>query len=123
MAGNRTKQKEKPMPTCLCVKEHRPPFFEGNRHHVIPQSWGGKTVDDNLVDICMNTHGTVHHGLNALTHIAWDTNKDGTLTDEQIAVALKPYPAYARGLIRRAIDGVGRKIPHVYTVPHPTSDS
>lgn len=110
------------MPTCACVKTHRPPFFEGNRHHVVPQAWGGQSVDANLIDLCMNTHGTVHHGLNELTHIAWDVNKDGSLTPAQTATVLAKYPRYARALILRAVAGVGGALPHTYTLARPGGD-
>jgi hypothetical protein len=106
-------------PSCPCVKRHSPPFWEGNRHHVVPESWGGQTVPSNLVDICMNTHGTVHHGLNALIHIAWGINKDGTITPKQATAALSRYPAYARALILRAVACIGGRLPHTYTTHLP----
>jgi hypothetical protein len=45
---------------CECVAEHSPHAYIPNQHHVLPRSWGGQTVDTNLVTICDNTHRAVH---------------------------------------------------------------
>lgn len=45
---------------CECVKTHAPAAFVPTHHHILPQSWGGPTVDENLVWLCPNSHTAVH---------------------------------------------------------------
>ena len=45
---------------CLCVTQHVPEAHVLNRHHILPKSWGGPDVPENLVDLCPNTHENVH---------------------------------------------------------------
>ena len=51
--------------TCRCVARHSPSAFVVNQHHVIPQSWGGPTVPENLVPLCPNTHTATHRLIDA----------------------------------------------------------
>ena len=53
---------------CECVGQHSPAAYVPNRHHILPQSWGGQTVDSNLIWICPNTHSSVHDLLNQYVH-------------------------------------------------------
>lgn len=45
---------------CPCRIDHRPAVHRLNRHHVIPESWGGPSTYDNLLDICPTTHVNTH---------------------------------------------------------------
>lgn len=49
-----------PAGKCSCRATHRPAPHRLNRHHALPQSWGGPTVLDNLIDLCPTAHVNVH---------------------------------------------------------------
>lgn len=49
-----------PAGKCPCRATHRPIPRRLNRHHVLPESWGGPTIPDNLIDICPTTHVNTH---------------------------------------------------------------
>lgn len=92
---------------CPCVAEHRPASYVTNRHHIIPESWGGPSVADNLIDICPNTHTATHRLINAYIHAggtpSWDVQQH--------------YNALARDLAARA--WAGRPSDHPpYTLAH-----
>lgn len=53
---------------CTCVQFHCPAAYVPNHHHILPQSWGGLTVDANLVWLCPNSHSAVHDLLNQYVH-------------------------------------------------------
>jgi hypothetical protein len=44
---------------------HRPAPLRLVTHHVVPQSWGGRTEPGNLVDLCDNCHYGTHCVLDA----------------------------------------------------------
>jgi 5-methylcytosine-specific restriction endonuclease McrA len=50
---------------CLCVKRHAPGTVYFDRHHILPQGWGGKSTVANLVTVCQNCHRLVHEILEA----------------------------------------------------------
>jgi hypothetical protein len=45
---------------CLCVSSHAPAAYVPALHHILPQSWGGRTVKANLVLLCPNSHTATH---------------------------------------------------------------
>ena len=45
---------------CACVAQHSPAAYVGALHHILPQSWNGKTVAANLVMLCPNAHTATH---------------------------------------------------------------
>jgi hypothetical protein len=47
---------------------HCPAAYVPNHHHILPQSWGGPTVPENLVWLCPNSHTAVHDLLNLYIH-------------------------------------------------------
>ena len=53
---------------CLCVSTHTPSMYTPNHHHIVPQSWGGETVNSNLVWLCPNSHTATHQLLNLYIH-------------------------------------------------------
>lgn len=53
---------------CTCVGYHSPASYVPNEHHILPQSWGGQTVPENLIFICPNTHTATHDLLNQYIH-------------------------------------------------------
>lgn len=53
---------------CRCVSVHTPSVYVPNHHHILPQSWGGQTVAENLVYLCGNSHAAVHQLLNQYVH-------------------------------------------------------
>jgi hypothetical protein len=42
------------------------------RHHILPQSWGGLTVDANLIWLCPNAHTSTHHLLDQYVRAGGD---------------------------------------------------
>jgi hypothetical protein len=46
---------------CLCVSTHAPRAYVPNKHHILPESWGGKKVPENLIPLCANAHTSVHY--------------------------------------------------------------
>lgn len=53
---------------CECVTLHCPAAYVPNLHHILPQSWGGQTIDSNLIYLCPNSHSAVHDLLNQYIH-------------------------------------------------------
>lgn len=96
------------MSACPCVAEHRPASYVPNRHHILPQSWGGQSVAANLIDICPNTHTSTHRLLNAYVHAGgqppWEV--------------LQHYNALTRDLAARAWEQRPSEHPP-YTLAHP----
>lgn len=45
---------------CCNPKRHSPQPRLLVRHHVVPESWGGKTTANNLVTLCPTCHMNVH---------------------------------------------------------------
>ena len=45
---------------CECVSEHSPAAFVPTYHHILPQSWDGPTVPENMVWLCPNAHTATH---------------------------------------------------------------
>lgn len=98
-----------PSRVCLCVARHAPSLVgEADGHHVIPQSWGGKSVPENMVICCPNAHRLVHALLNQYVHAK------GTPPPE----ILRRYSRFTRKLAKRAIDAVGGTPPRIFTLAH-----
>lgn len=53
---------------CRCVARHNPRPQNHAVHHILPQSWGGKSVTANLVKLCPTGHENVHTLLNLYVH-------------------------------------------------------
>lgn len=45
---------------CANPVHHRPAYAYTDRHHKLPESWGGPTEPDNLVALCQTCHHAVH---------------------------------------------------------------
>lgn len=45
---------------CACVGEHRPTSAMNHWHHVLPLSWGGSDLKENMVPLCPTGHAVVH---------------------------------------------------------------
>lgn len=77
---------------CECVADHAPAAYVPTRHHILPQSWGGPTVDANLVTLCPSTHTAVHRLLDEYVRNGgdpgWETRRH--------------FGPYVRGLALRA---------------------
>lgn len=77
---------------CLCVAEHRPPYLELNRHHIVPLFMGGPDVPENVVWICPTAHANVHELLRLMVDL-------GTLTYRQCQdIEPRPVSRYAYDL-------------------------
>lgn len=74
---------------CECVAYHSPSAYVPNTHHILPQSWGGLTVPENLIVICPNTHTATHDLLNQYVHHAgippWDVLEHYNATAQRLA--------------------------------------
>lgn len=79
---------------CPCVKRHSPKPAYLQRHHIHPEGWGGKTVRDNLIDICGTIHDATHSAINKLVRA-------------RRFVSLTEYPILARKL---AVEAVSRHV-------------
>lgn len=77
---------------CQCVTQHVPAAFVPTHHHVLPQSWGGQTVESNMVWLCPNAHTAVHRLIDEYVRVdgepAWDVRQH--------------FSAYIRELAARA---------------------
>jgi hypothetical protein len=93
-----------PLPVCPCVTRHAPRPLAFQVHHILPKSWGGPNIAANEATICGTCHDNVHHALDQAVAVAYGPTGTGTLTSDQIDMIVKPYTAYARTLIRRAIE-------------------
>lgn len=45
---------------CRCVSRHVPAVTHVHRHHILPLSWGGPDVEENIEWLCQTTHENVH---------------------------------------------------------------
>lgn len=54
------------------MRTHAPATYVAVRHHIVPQSWGGPTVEWNLVTICPNTHTATHRLIDEYVRAAGD---------------------------------------------------
>lgn len=61
---------------CECVKVHSPKTYVPADHHVLPQSWGGRTVAENLVRLCPNAHTSTHRLLDEYVRAGGDPGYD-----------------------------------------------
>lgn len=61
---------------CLCVDRHVPGAFVPTRHHIVPRSWGGATVDSNLVWLCPNSHTAIHRLIDEYVRAGGDPGWD-----------------------------------------------
>lgn len=64
---------------CACVSEHVPSAFVPTYHHILPQSWGGPSVPENMVWLCPNAHTAVHRLIDEHVRVngepGWDVEK------------------------------------------------
>jgi hypothetical protein len=64
---------------CRCVTVHSPVAYVPTRHHIVPQSWGGPTIDSNLVTLCPSSHTAVHRLLDDYVRVGgdpgWETRR------------------------------------------------
>lgn len=78
---------------CECVEVHVPSAFVPTQHHILPQSWGGQTVYDNLVWLCPNSHTAVHRLLDEYVRAGgnpgWSVSKH--FSPYQRALALRAW--------------------------------
>lgn len=49
-----------PAKTGKCAHPGRHRYWGTAWHHILPQSWGGQTVPENLVELCDNHHVGIH---------------------------------------------------------------
>jgi hypothetical protein len=54
---------------CKCVAIHCPASYTTITHHILPKSWGGQDVPENKVEVCANTHDSIHEILNQYVHL------------------------------------------------------
>ena len=94
--------------TCECVSYHSPRAYVPNHHHVLPVSWGGPTVEANLVWLCPNSHTAVHDLLNAYVHAGGEPDSE----------VLAHFNTHVRDLAARAWDQRPSDHPP-YTTAHP----
>jgi 5-methylcytosine-specific restriction endonuclease McrA len=75
---------------CECVSEHSPTAYVPTDHHILPKSWGGQTIDANLVTICPNTHAAVHRLLDDYVRAGgdpgWETRKHFSAFQRDLAL-------------------------------------
>lgn len=69
---------------CQCVEHHEPRAFVPTYHHIVPKSWGGETIDENMVWLCPNSHTAVHRLIDEYVRL------DGKITWE-IAKHFSPF--------------------------------
>lgn len=64
---------------CSCVADHSPHAYVPTVHHIQPRSWGGPTIDANLVTLCPNAHTATHRLLDDYVRAGgdpgWDTRQ------------------------------------------------
>ena len=94
---------------CQCVSVHCPSAYVPNHHHVLPQSWGGQTTEENMVWLCPNSHTAVHQLLNAYVHAGGEP--DGAV--------LMHYNEHVQELAARAWEQRPSDHPP-YTIAHST---
>jgi hypothetical protein len=98
--------------TCPCVKAHSPKPAYLQKHHILPQAWGGQTTPLNLISICGTCHDTAHFLMNKLVRAGKWVSLDG-------------YSPFAAKLAIRAVQEhikLYSAWPARYTVAHPTGD-
>lgn len=84
---------------CVCVAEHRPPYLELERHHVLPLYLGG-SEDGETAWLCPTAHTSVHELLRMMLRAGQP------LTYRQCQDAQpRPVSRYAHTL---AVDGYRR---------------
>jgi hypothetical protein len=64
---------------CISSARHIPRISRTVKHHIVPESWGGPTVDSNLVDLCDNHHYNVH-----------------TIIDEYVRLSQTTFPRWVQ---------------------------
>lgn len=96
-----------PNQTCSCVQTHSPVAYEPNHHHILPQSWGGLTVPENLIWLCPNSHTSTHQLLNLYVHAHGEPPWD----------VVRHYPALVRRLAAQAWEQRPSEHPP-YTLAH-----
>lgn len=93
---------------CHCVDHHMPKAYVAALHHIVPQSWGGKTTTLNLVMICPNTHTAVHRLIDEYV-------RHGGLPGWEIR---QHFSVYQRDLASRAWNARPEK-PTITSLEHP----
>lgn len=96
---------------CVISNFHRPIPMRFIFHHVLPQVCGGKTVPENLVQLCDNDHYAVHVLLSELKITG--TIKPHTRNNaKRVALAEQGYAAaQAAGTVNRIPDEGGSILP------------
>jgi hypothetical protein len=75
---------------CVCVAAHYPSAYVPTRHHIIPQSWGGPSVPENMATICPSTHTAVHRLIDEYVRHkgdpGWDVRKHFSSYQRELAL-------------------------------------
>jgi hypothetical protein len=90
------------------VATHSPHAYVPARHHILPQAWGGKSTEGNLVTLCPTTHTAVHRLLDEYVRNGGDPGWDTRCH----------FGPYVRDLALRAWDQRPPK-PTITSVQHP----
>ena len=77
---------------CECVAAHSPATFIPAKHHILPQSWGGLTIEANLVWLCPNAHTATHRLIDTYVRVNGDPGW----------VERRRYSSFVRDLAARA---------------------
>lgn len=93
---------------CQCVTSHSPSAYVPTVHHILPQSWNGQTVPENLATICPNTHTAVHRLIDNYVRAGGDPGWD----------VRQHFSAYQRDLALRAWEQ-RPDVPTITSVAHP----
>lgn len=81
--------------SCSWPHRHTPRPHEIDSHHKIPESWGGPSTPDNLIDLCIQCHHNTHFLINAYVKAKGVPDK----------ATLKTYTDLERQLAQHAWDG------------------
>jgi hypothetical protein len=101
---------------CANPVKHRPVPTDLQRHHILPQSWGGKATWNgisNTIDICGTCHDGGHTALNACVDY-------GGIPPWAV---WKVFPPFQRWLAKEAIRRHGGTVPHIFTLAPPAPGS
>ena len=93
---------------CGCVAEHSPTAFVPTYHHILPQSWGGPSVPENMVWLCPNAHTATHRLIDDYVRAGGDPGWD----------VRQHFSPFVRGLALRAWEQRPTD-PGITSVSHP----
>ena len=79
---------------CHCVDVHSPAAYVPALHHILPQSWGGQTVPENLVMLCPSSHTATHRLIDEYVRAGGDPGWE----------VRRKFGVYVRTLARTAWD-------------------